>query len=48
VLWDVTRLTVFIVSVVPVGIVAAFKHEAANHPQTTMAHPNNLFAFILE
>jgi hypothetical protein len=46
-LCEVTRLTVLTVSVVPAGIVAAFKVEAAKHVQTTPITIMNLYGIIL-
>ena len=44
---EVTRLTVVTVSVVPAGIVAAFKDEATKHAQTATITVLNLFRIIL-
>jgi hypothetical protein len=41
-----TRLTVATVSVVPAGIVAAFRHEAANKTQIVVISAVNLFGII--
>ena len=44
-LCEVTRLTVLTVSVVPAGIVAAFKHETAKHPEiTAISHKESFLA----
>jgi hypothetical protein len=42
----VIRLTVFTVSTVPAGIVAAFKDETANQAQTVAIRAMNLFDII--
>jgi hypothetical protein len=39
----VIRLTVLTVSVVPAGIVAAFKHEIAKHAEITAISTKNVF-----
>jgi hypothetical protein len=44
----VTRLTVLIVSVVPAGIVAAFKHGTAKEAQTMAINAMNLLGLISE
>lgn len=44
---EVTRLTVLTVSVVPAGIVAAFRDEAAKQAQHVAMNAMNFFRFIL-
>src|SRR5438046_7117433 len=46
-LCEVTRLTVVSVSVVPAGIVAAFKDDATKHAQTVAIRLMNLYRIIL-